>query len=72
MLVTMPKPERTKQRTAKNLDSQFRSLYERVAHKLYVDPSYVSRVARGECESKAVVDALRSELTKMAHRIEKR
>ncbi len=46
----------------------YRGIYSRVADKLGVDPSYVSRVARGERESEKVTSALDSEL---AH-IEKR
>ncbi len=42
--------------------SLFRGLYSRVARKLGVDPSYVSRVARGERESKVVLSALTREV----------
>ena len=42
--------------------SIFRGLYQRVAGKLGVDPSYVSRVARGERRSAAVVAALQEEM----------
>src|SRR5271169_2272353 len=42
--------------------SIFRGLYQRVAAKLGVDPSYVSRVARGERQSAAVVAALQAEM----------
>src|SRR5271168_273480 len=42
--------------------SIFRGLYQRVAAKLGVDPSYVSRVARGERQSAAVVAALQEEM----------
>ena len=41
-LKTVPKPAPT------NLASLIRGLYGRVARQLKVDPSYVSRVARGE------------------------
>jgi len=40
----------------------FRGLYNRVADKLGVDPSYVSRVARGERRSAAIVAALEEEM----------
>jgi hypothetical protein len=40
----------------------FRGVYNRVAVKLGVDPSYVSRVARGERNSSAVVAALEEEM----------
>lgn len=42
-----------------------RGLYARVARDLAVDPSYVSRVARGERESEAVEKALSRELHKI-------
>jgi hypothetical protein len=41
----------------------FRGVYNRVAVKLSVDPSYVSRVARGERSSSAVVAALEEEMS---------
>jgi transcriptional regulator with XRE-family HTH domain len=41
----------------------FRGLYQRVAGKLGVDPSFVSRVARGERRSPAVLAALREEMS---------
>jgi transcriptional regulator with XRE-family HTH domain len=41
----------------------FRGLYQRVAAKLGVDPSFVSRVARGERRSPAVLAALREEMS---------
>src|SRR5271169_3743154 len=43
--------------------SIFRGLYQRVAAKLGVDPSFVSRVARGERRSPAVLAALREEMS---------
>jgi transcriptional regulator with XRE-family HTH domain len=42
--------------------SLFRGLYDRVAKRLGVDPSYVSRVARGERKSAAVENALAEEV----------
>ena len=42
--------------------SLFRGLYDRVAKRLGVDPSYVSRVARGERKSAAVTKALSEEV----------
>ena len=45
-----------------NLASQLRGLYARVARKLRVDPSYVSRVARGQRQSARIEKALRREL----------
>jgi hypothetical protein len=42
--------------------SVFRGIYKRVAVLLDVDPSYVSRVARGERNAPFVTDALRQEI----------
>lgn len=42
--------------------SVFRGIYKRVAVLLDVDPSYVSRVARGERNAPFVTDALRREI----------
>ena len=42
--------------------SLFRGIYNRVAKKLGVDPSYVSRVARGERKSAVVERALADEV----------
>ena len=58
--VTSNKPSRHR----KDLSS-LRGLYRRVADRLDVDPSYVSRVARSERHSKLVSDALRHELDKI-------
>ena len=44
------------------LPSLCRGLYSRVAQKLGCDPSYVSRVARGERTSETISDALRAEI----------
>jgi hypothetical protein len=63
----MPTPRRTKPAPASFLDltSRLRGIYERVARRLRLDPSYVSRVARGERRSKAVKVALRQELRRI-------
>jgi len=45
-----------------HLAALYRGIYSRVADRLGVDASYVSRVARGERESKQVRAALDSEL----------
>jgi hypothetical protein len=45
--------------------SLFRGLYARVARRLGVDVSYVSRIARGERESKVAEKALTSEFNKV-------
>src|SRR6202045_2160800 len=42
--------------------SLFRGIYNRVAKRLGVDPSYVSRVARGERKSAVVEKALEEEV----------
>jgi hypothetical protein len=47
----------------------FRGLYNRVATKLNVDPSYVSRVARGERRSAAVLAALEEEIAKIREQL---
>jgi hypothetical protein len=44
------------------LPSLCRGIYNRVAQKVGCDPSYVSRVARGERNSEAVSEALRAEI----------
>jgi hypothetical protein len=44
------------------LVSLLRGLYARVARKLRVDPSYISRVARGERQSARVEKAIQREL----------
>ena len=51
--------------TTFDLSSIVRGLYGRVAKKLDFDPSYVSRVARGERRSKEVEAALEAELKRV-------
>lgn len=48
-----------------DLASRLRGIYGRVARQTGVHPSYVSRVARGERNSRLVSDALRRELNKI-------
>jgi hypothetical protein len=48
-----------------NLASLIRGLYGRVARKLKVDPSYVSRVARGERQSQEIEVSLERELRRI-------
>jgi hypothetical protein len=55
----------------RDLASRLRGLYRRVAQQLGVDPSYVSRVARGERRSKLVDAALRRELNRIVQRASK-
>ncbi len=45
----------------------YRGLYARVARRLGVDRSYVSRVARGERRSARVEAALKAELRRIEH-----
>jgi hypothetical protein len=48
-----------------NLASLIRGLYGRVAKQLKVDPSYVSRVARGERQSEEIEVSLEKELRRI-------
>ena len=48
-----------------NLASLIRGLYGRVARQLKVDPSYVSRVARGERRSDEIEASLERELKRI-------
>ena len=50
----------------------YRGLYVRVARKLSVDPSYVSRVARGDRRSNEIENALRDALEEITQRLRKR
>jgi hypothetical protein len=56
---SVPKPAPT------NLASLIRGLYGRVARQLKVDPSYVSRVARGERQSDVIEASLEKELRRI-------
>jgi hypothetical protein len=47
----------------------YRGLYVRIARRLGVDPSYVSRVARGDRRSSQIESALRQELDKINKRL---
>jgi hypothetical protein len=47
----------------------YRGLYGRIARKLGVDPSYVSRVARGQRRSAIIGQALRRELDQITRRL---
>jgi hypothetical protein len=51
--------------TPTNLASLIRGLYGRVARQLKVDPSYVSRVARGERQSDVIEASLERELRRI-------
>jgi hypothetical protein len=54
------------------LASAMRGLYRRVANKLGVDPSYVSRVARGERRSAKIAAELNREISKILSSMKKR
>jgi transcriptional regulator with XRE-family HTH domain len=47
----------------------YRGLYVKIARELGVDPSYVSRVARGDRRSSEIEDALRQALEKIERRL---
>ena len=55
-----------------DLASLLRGMYGRVARKLHLDPSYVSRVARGERRSDLIKAALRNELNKIVRQAYKK
>lgn len=55
-----------------DLASLIRGLYARVASRLKIHPSYVSRVARRERRSKMVEDALKRELMNIVEQIQDR
>ena len=57
--------ESTRSHPRRDLASLVRGMYGRVARELGVDPSYVSRVARGERQSELVDAALRRALSKI-------
>jgi hypothetical protein len=63
-MVNHDRPRR-KRGTIAEIHAEFRGLYARVARKAGVDPSSVSRVARGERKSPAIDEMLRSELKRI-------
>jgi transcriptional regulator with XRE-family HTH domain len=54
--------------SAQNLISRFRGAYQRVAKRLGLHPSYVSRVARGQRHSEQVSAALQREIARLLTR----
>jgi hypothetical protein len=54
-----------------NLASVTRGLYQRVAEKFGVDPSYVSRVARGERRSPKIEASLNHEVQRILASVSK-
>ncbi|GAC1439308.1 MAG: hypothetical protein NVSMB58_35930 [Terriglobales bacterium] len=63
-------PTRAMQPGSLSPQTLYRGLYGRVAKKLAVDPSYVSRVARGERYSQPVESALRNEINQINKKLE--
>jgi hypothetical protein len=61
----MPRLKSVAKPAPTNLASLIRGLYGRVARQLKVDPSYVSRVARGERQSDAIEASLERELKRI-------
>lgn len=61
----MGREKNNRSATPTNLASLIRGLYGRVARKLKVDASYVSRVARGERQSDAIEASLERELKRI-------
>src|SRR5712691_1519846 len=51
-----------------SMPSQFRGVYGRVARKIGVDASYVSRVAGGERQSKRIADALQQAIGRIVRK----
>jgi len=61
----MSRDRRDRNTPPSNLASIVRGLYGRVARQLRLDPSYVSRVARGERKSAAIESALEREMRRI-------
>ena len=61
----MARAKGVRKSTPTNLASLIRGLYGRVARHLKVDPSYVSRVARGERRSEMIEASLERELRRI-------
>jgi len=61
----MPRTQTNKIEVKLNFASMIRGLYGRVARNVNVDPSYVSRVARGERRSDRIQASLERELKKL-------
>ena len=61
----MPRAKSVPNPAPTNLASLIRGLYGRVARRLKVDPSYVSRVARGERQSDLIEASLERELRRI-------
>lgn len=66
---SQPARSATFEQIPRDLASVVRGIYSRVARRLHVHPSYVSRVARGERRSNAVEAGLRSELNRIVHHV---
>jgi hypothetical protein len=61
----MTRDKRDVSTTPYNFASLVRGLYGRVARQLDLDPSYVSRVARGERQSEVIESALEREMKRI-------
>ena len=61
----MPRTQKNKDEVKLNFASLIKGMYSRVARKINLDPSYVSRVARGERQSDRVEASLERELRKI-------
>jgi len=63
--------KRTQADPALYMITSLRGIYARIAHKLKCDPSYVSRVARGERRSQRIAAALAAEAMRAYKRLAK-
>jgi hypothetical protein len=54
-------------RLVATLVSEYRGIYNRIAAQMGVDPSYVSRIARGERSNDLVQTALLKEVNRLHH-----
>jgi hypothetical protein len=61
----MPRIQTNRSEIKLNFASMIRGLYGRVARNAHVDPSYVSRVARGVRRSDRITTSLERELKKL-------
>jgi hypothetical protein len=67
----MAREKSTRSTPPTNLASLIRGLYGRVARQMKVDPSYVSRVARGERQSDTIEASLERELKRIMNLVGK-
>jgi hypothetical protein len=69
MTPTSHKPQKPLHKRMLSAIIASKGMYGRVARKLGRDPSYVSRVARGERKSKAITAALNAEIAKVLSKL---